>query len=189
MPLKRHLSFHELRMIKKHKRGGKKKPEHIIPVMIEIPKGSRNKYEYDIKQGVLKFNRMLFSAVHYPSDYGFIPDTLAMDGDPLDALVLVWEPTFPGCLIEAKPIGLFKMWDEKGRDEKILCVPIGDPMWNHIETLDDVNPHLLKEIEHFFKIYKDLENKNTGVEGWRGLEAALKIIQEAKERYARSVKN
>src|SRR3989338_2289296 len=179
MPPKRHLSFHELRMIKKHKRGGKKKPEHIIPVMIEIPKGSRNKYEYDLKQGVLKFNRMLFSAVHYPSDYGFIPD----------ALVLVWEPTFPGCLIEAKPIGLFKMWDEKGPDEKILCVPIGDPMWNHIETLDDVNPHLLKEIEHFFKIYKDLENKNTGVEGWRGLEAALKIIQEAKERYARSVKN
>ena len=118
-----------------------KKGEVILPVMIEIPKGSRNKYEFDVKRGVFKFNRMLFSAVHYPSDYGFIPDTLAMDGDPLDALVLVWEPTFPGCLIEVKPIGLFKMWDEKGSDEKILCVPIEDPMWNHIETLDDVNPH------------------------------------------------
>ena len=176
-------------MMNKHKRVSKKKPEHIIPVMIEIPKGSRNKYEYDVKRGVFKFNRMLFSAVHYPSDYGFIPDTLAMDGDPLDALVLVWEPTFPGCLIEVKPIGLFKMWDEKGPDEKILCVPIEDPMWNHIETLDDVNPHLLREIEHFFKIYKDLEKKNTGVEGWWGLEAALKIIKEAKERYIKSVKN
>ena len=173
----------------KHKRVSKKRPEHVIPVMIEIPKGSRNKYEYDVNRGVFKFNRMLFSAVHYPSDYGFIPDTLAMDGDPLDALVLVWEPTFPGCLIEVKPIGLFKMWDEKGPDEKILCVPIEDPMWNHIETLDDVNPHLLREIEHFFKIYKDLEKKNTGVEGWRGLEAALKIIKQAKERYIKSVKN
>ena len=160
---------------------------NVLPVMIEIPKGSRNKYEYDSKRKVLKFDRMLFSAVHYPSDYGFIPDTLAMDGDPLDALVLVWEPTFPGCLIEAKPIGLFKMWDEKGPDEKILCVPIEDPLWNHIETLDDVNPHLLKEIEHFFKIYKDLEKKNTGVEGWRGLSAALKIIKEAKQRYQKNM--
>ena len=158
----------------------------VLPVMIEIPKGSRNKYEYDSKRKVLKFDRMLFSAVHYPSDYGFIPDTLAMDGDPLDALVLVWEPTFPGCLIEAKPIGLFKMWDEKGPDEKILCVPVEDPLWNHIETLDDVNPHLLKEIEHFFKIYKDLEKKNTGVEGWRGLSAALKIIKEARQRYQKN---
>ena len=180
-------TFRESRFRKKSKRASTKKINHpIIPVMIEIPKGSRNKYEYDVKRSVLKFDRMLFSAVHYPSDYGFIPETLAMDGDPLDALVLVWEPTFPGCLIEAKPIGLFKMWDEKGPDEKILCVPIEDPLWNHIETLDDVNPHLLKEIEHFFKIYKDLEKKNTGVEGWRGLSAALKIIKEAKKRYQKN---
>ncbi len=162
--------------------------EIIIPVMIEIPKGSRNKYEYDSKRKVLKFDRMLFSAVHYPSDYGFIPKTLALDGDPLDALVLVWEPTFPGCLIDARPIGLFKMWDEKGPDEKILCIPIDDPFWNYIRTLKDVPPHLLKEIEHFFKVYKDLEMKKTGVEGWHDLQFALRIIKEAKGRYIREKK-
>ena len=110
----------------------------IVSVMIEIPKGSRNKYEYDKEKKRLKFDRMLFSAVHYPSDYGFIQETLAMDGDALDALVLVWEPTFPGCIIDAKPVGLFKMWDEKGPDEKILCVPLYDPLWNHIESISDV---------------------------------------------------
>ena len=143
---------------------GHKKEQITVPVMIEIPKGSRNKYEYDKKKKVFRFDRMLFSSVHYPSDYGFIPDTLAGDGDPLDALVLVWEPTFPGCLIEERPVGLFKMWDEKGPDEKILCVPISDPLWNYIASLSDVPPHLLKEIEHFFSIYKDLEEKKTGVE-------------------------
>ena len=127
--------------------------------MIEIPKGSRNKYEYDQATKAIKFDRMLFSSVHYPSDYGFIPETLAEDGDPLDVLVLVTEPTFPGCMIESRPIGLFKMFDEKGVDNKILCVPVKDPLWNHIHTLNDVAPHLLKEIEHFFKIYKDLEDK------------------------------
>jgi len=151
--------------------------------MVEIPKGSRNKYEYDTKRKVIKFDRMLFSAMHYPSDYGFITDTLAEDGDPLDALVLVWEPTFPGCMIEARPVGLFRMRDEKGPDAKILCIPLGDPMWNHIKTLDDVPPHLLKEIEHFFRVYKDLEEKKTGIEGWEGLDAALHDIKEAQERF------
>ncbi|MEE9522927.1 MAG: inorganic diphosphatase [candidate division NC10 bacterium] len=151
--------------------------------MIEIPKGSRNKYEYDKKKKVFRFDRMLFSSVHYPSDYGFIPNTLAGDGDPLDALVLVWEPTFPGCLIEARPVGLFKMWDEKGPDEKILCVPISDPLWNYIASLSDVPPHLLKEIEHFFSIYKDLEEKKTGVEGWEDRDAAMKVIRESQKRY------
>ncbi len=155
----------------------------VLEVMIEIPKGSRNKYEYDKKRKVIKFDRMLFSAVHYPSDYGFIPDTLALDGDPLDALVLVSEPTFPGCLIDTKPIGLFKMWDEKGPDEKILCVPLGDPLWNHIDGLSGVPPHLLKEIEHFFKIYKDLEKKKTGVEGWDDVDEAKKIIKESYQRF------
>ncbi len=154
-----------------------------ITVMVEIPKGSRNKYEYDKEKGIIRFDRMLFSAVHYPSDYGFIPDTLALDGDPLDALVLVWEPTFPGCVIEARPVGVFKMWDEKGLDEKILCVPVHDPLWNYIHTLSDVPPHLLKEIEHFFAVYKDLEKKKTGVEGWQDLDAALQIITEARQRY------
>jgi inorganic pyrophosphatase len=154
-----------------------------VNVMVEIPKGSRNKYEYDTKRKVIKFDRMLFSAMHYPSDYGFITDTLAEDGDPLDALVLVWEPTFPGCMIEARPVGLFRMRDEKGPDAKILCIPLGDPMWNHIKTLDDVPPHLLKEIEHFFKVYKDLEEKKTGIEGWEGLDSALHDIKEAQERF------
>ena len=158
-------------------------PEVTVNVMIEIPKGSRNKYEYDKTRKVLKFDRMLFSAVHYPSDYGFIWDTLAQDGDALDALVLVWEPTFPGCMIEARPVGLFKMWDEKGPDEKILCVPIGDPFWNHIRELSDVPPHLLKEIEHFFSIYKELEKKKTGVEGWKDKAAALEIIRQSRERF------
>jgi inorganic pyrophosphatase len=154
-----------------------------VNVMVEIPKGSRNKYEYDTKRKVIKFDRMLFSAMHYPSDYGFITDTLAEDGDPLDALVLVWEPTFPGCMIEARPVGLFRMRDEKGPDAKILCIPLGDPLWNHINTLDDAPPHLLKEIEHFFRVYKDLEEKKTGIEGWEGLDAALREIKEAQERF------
>jgi inorganic pyrophosphatase len=157
--------------------------KRTITVMVEIPKGSRNKYELDPTTGRLKFDRMLFSAVHYPSDYGFVVDTLAEDGDPLDAMVLVWEPTFPGCLIEAKPVGLFKMWDEKGPDEKILAVPISDPMWNHIEELSDLPPHLLKEIEHFFAIYKELEAKKTGVEGWESRESALKVIEDSERRY------
>ena len=160
-----------------------KKTSLTVNVIIEIPKGSQNKYEYDKKRKVIKFDRMLFSAVHYPSDYGFIPKTLARDGDPLDALVLVWEPTFPGCLIEAKPVGLFKMWDEKGPDEKILCVPVQDPIWNYIESLSNVPPHLLKEIEHFFAIYKELEKKKTGVEGWEDRESAITVIKESQKRY------
>ncbi|MCD6463060.1 MAG: inorganic diphosphatase [Thermotogae bacterium] len=157
-------------------------------VMVEIPKGSRNKYEFDKERKVIKFDRILFSAVHYPCDYGFILDTLAEDGDPLDALVLVWEPTFPGCLIDVKPVGLFKMWDEKGRDEKILCVPLKDPLWNYIEDLNDVPPHLLKEIEHFFSIYKELEEKVTEVEGWGSKAEAIEIIKKARERYSMSVR-
>jgi inorganic pyrophosphatase len=154
-----------------------------VTVMVEIPKGSRNKYEYDSETGMIRFDRMLFSAVHYPSDYGFILNTLAGDGDPLDALVLVSEPTFPGCLIEVKPLGLFKMWDEKGRDEKILCVPVSDPHWNRLNELTDVNPHLLIEIKHFFSIYKDLEDKKVGVEDWEDRERAIEIIRESQERY------
>ncbi len=154
-----------------------------IDVFIEIPKGSRNKYEFDKEKGVIRFDRMLFSAVHYPSDYGFIPETLSLDGDPLDALVLVWEPTFPGCLITSKPIGLFMMHDEKGPDEKILCVPVKDPLWSHINHLDETPPHLLKEIEHFFSIYKELEEKKVGVEGWKDRDEAIKTIEDARIRY------
>lgn len=155
----------------------------VVTIMVEIPKGSRNKYEYDKEKKIIRFDRTLFSAVHYPSDYGFIVDTLALDGDPLDAMVMVSEPTFPGCYIEAKPVGVFKMWDEKGTDEKVLCVPIKDPLWNHIDNLDQVPPHLLKEIENFFSIYKQLENKVTGSEGWARKEVAIEIIEESRKRY------
>jgi inorganic pyrophosphatase len=151
-----------------------------IDVIVEIPKGSRNKYEYDRGKKAFKLDRMLFSSMHYPSDYGFIRDTLAEDGDPLDALVLVTEPTFPGCLIESKPVGLFKMRDEKGIDHKILCVPVGDPLWNHISSLKDVPPHLLIEIEHFFDVYKELERKKTAVEGWEDAPSAREVIRRAR---------
>jgi inorganic pyrophosphatase len=166
-----------------------KSQEPVFTVVVEIPKGSRNKYEWDKQRNALKFDRMLFSAVHYPSDYGFFPETLGQDGDALDALVLVWEPTFPGCLIEVKPVGVFKMRDDKGPDEKILCVPIADPLWNHINSLADVPPHLLKEIQHFFAIYKELEEKKTGIEGWEDRGSAIKFIREAEERYRQQSRN
>ncbi len=154
-----------------------------IDVLIEIPKGSRNKYEYDKVKKVVRYDRMIFSSMHYPSDYGFVPETLALDGDPLDALVLVSAPTFPGCIIEVKPLGLFRMVDEKGPDAKLLCVPVSDPIWNQLNSLEDVNPHLLKEIEHFFSVYKDLEKKKVGIEGWEDKSSAIKSIHESQKRY------
>jgi inorganic pyrophosphatase len=157
--------------------------ELTIDVFIEIPKGSRNKYEYDKVKKVVRYDRMIFSSMHYPSDYGFVPETLALDGDPLDAMVLVSAPTFPGCLIEVKPLGLFRMEDEKGPDAKLLCVPVSDPIWNQLNRLEDVNPHLLKEIEHFFSVYKDLEKKKVGIEGWEDKESALRTIKESQRRY------
>ncbi len=160
-----------------------KDKQSFVDVLIEIPKGSRNKYEFDKARGVFRLDRMLFSSMHYPSDYGFIVDTLAEDGDALDALVLIGEPTFPGCHIPARPIGLFRMRDEKGLDHKILCVPLNDPQWNHIRKLADVPPHLLIEIEHFFDVYKELEKKKTAVEGWEDAEIALQVIAAARERY------
>jgi len=156
----------------------------VVEVLVEIPKGSRNKYEYDKERGMIKYDRMLFSSVHYPSDYGYIINTLAEDGDALDALVLLGESTFPGCLIDAKPVGLFKMWDEKGVDYKILCVPIADPQWNWVCELEDVPAHLLREIEHFFQIYKDLEDKKTGVEGWEDRSHALIAIENSRRLFA-----
>lgn len=160
----------------------------IVEMMVEIPKGSRNKYEYDTERRIIKFDRMLFSAVHYPSDYGFILDTVAEDGDPLDALVIVWEPTFPGCVIEVRPVGLFKMYDEGGTDHKILCIPVSDMNWGYIKCLADVPPHLLKEIEHFFAIYKELEAKKTGIEGWEDRESAMIVIEQAQQRYLKQRK-
>ncbi|MDW7695724.1 inorganic diphosphatase [Flammeovirgaceae bacterium SG7u.111] len=152
-------------------------------VLIEIPKGSRNKYEYDPEKRLIRYDRMIFSSMHYPSDYGFVPETLAGDGDPLDALVLVSEPTFPGCIIRVRIIGVFNMTDEKGKDEKLLCVPVSDPIWNSLTKLEQVNDHLMKEIEHFFLVYKDLEKKKVSVEGWENEEAGIRIYHECRQKY------
>lgn len=158
-------------------------PPQKLNVVVEIPRGSRNKYELDKETGLLRFDRLLYSAVHYPGDYGFIPRTLGDDGDPLDVLVIVTEPTFPGCLMDARPIGVFVMADEKGVDEKILCVPEKDPLHHEYRVLHDVQPHFLREVEHFFSIYKDLEGKTTQIEGWEDLDRAHAIIMESIERY------
>ncbi len=155
-----------------------------ILVTVEIPKGSRNKYEFDEELGLFKLDRMLFSSVHYPADYGFVRGAWGEDDDPLDAMVIAGEPTFTGCVIEAKPLGLFKMRDEAGVDQKILCVPVSDPQWNWMQTLEDVPKHLLLEIQHFFSIYKDLEQKKVVVEGWRDREEALRVIEAARAAFA-----
>jgi len=159
------------------------KEEITFDVLIEIPKGSRNKYEYDFVLNKIRFDRMLFSSMMYPGDYGFVPETLALDSDPLDVLVMGTEPTFPMCVMEVKPIGVFHMTDEKGPDEKIICVPVSDPIWNQRNDISDINPHRLKEIEHFFEVYKDLEEKKVDVGGWGNAEEAIKIYKQCVKRY------
>jgi inorganic pyrophosphatase len=155
-----------------------------VIVRVEIPKGSRNKYEYDEELDAIKLDRFLFSSMVYPTDYGYFPDTMAEDGDPLDAMVCVSEATFPGCVIEVKPIALFKMEDDKGIDDKILCVPVHDPIWNTLEQLDDLSTQLRDEIEHFFSVYKDLEQKKVKVDGWYSREDAFEEIKKARERHS-----
>ena len=154
-----------------------------LTCFVEIHKGSRNKYEYDYDLKAIKLDRFLFSSMVYPTDYGFIPDTLGLDGDSLDAMVCVSEATFPGCVIPVKPIALFKMADDKGIDDKILCVPLQDPSWNRLETLDDLSQQLRDEIAHFFSVYKDLEQKSVTVDGWYSREDALAEIEAARERF------
>jgi inorganic pyrophosphatase len=153
-------------------------------VRVEIPKGSRNKYEYDEDLDAIKLDRFLFSSMVYPTDYGYFPETIADDGDPLDAMVCVSEPTFPGCVIEVKPIALFKMEDDKGIDDKVLCVPIQDPAWNGLGELDDLPNQLRDEIEHFFSVYKDLEQKSVKVDGWYSREDGIEEIRKARERHS-----
>ncbi|MDC0177654.1 inorganic diphosphatase [Polaribacter sp.] len=162
------------------------KEKNTFDVLIEIPKGSRNKYEYDFDLNKIRFDRMLFSSMMYPADYGFVPETLALDDDPLDVLVLGHEPTFPMCVIEVKPIGVFHMTDEKGPDEKIICVPISDPIWNNKNDISDLNSHRLKEIEHFFQVYKDLEKKKVDVGGWGNAAEAKQIYKDCVVRYEQS---
>ena len=158
--------------------------EEPLTCFVEIPKGSRNKYEFDHDAGCIKLDRFLFSSMVYPTDYGFIPDTLGLDGDPLDAMVCVSEPTFPGCTIDVKPIALFRMEDDKGVDDKVLCVPLQDPAWNTLEELDDLPDQLRQEIAHFFSVYKDLEQKKVKVDGWYGRQDAWTEIHASRERCA-----
>jgi inorganic pyrophosphatase len=150
-------------------------------VIVEIPQGSRNKYEVDHDTGEIWYDRHLFSTTVYPTEYGFFPDTLAEDGDPLDALILLEDPTFPGCHIKIRPVAVLEMSDEAGRDLKVLCVPAGDIRWAHLKDLDDVPGHLLAEIKHFFEIYKDLEpGKESNVGEWSGYAEAIAAIAAAK---------
>ncbi len=163
-------------------------PDNTIDVIIEIPAGSRNKYEYDHASHVIRLDRVLHSSVHYPSDYGFIPDTLSKDGDPLDVLVLVIDPTFPGCHVPARPVGLLRMHDEKGEDEKVLAVPTGDPRFEEYHSLEDLPAHWLREIENFFATYKLLEDKETDLYGWEGLDRALETIDDSRSRYRETLR-
>lgn len=156
-------------------------------VTIEIPKGSRNKYEVDHETGRVRLDRYLFTSMAYPADYGFIDNTLGADGDPLDALVLLTESVFPGVIVEARPVAMYRMTDEAGGDDKILCVPAGDPRWEHIQDLKDVPEYELAQIKHFFERYKDLE-PGKFVKGsiWVGRAEAENEIQAAVERLKRS---
>jgi inorganic pyrophosphatase len=153
-------------------------------VIVEIPKGSKNKYEADHDTGAIWLDRTLFTSMQYPADYGFFPNTLADDGDPLDALVLLAEPTFPGCHVMVRAVAMFVMSDEKGDDAKILCVAAHDPRWNNVRDLGDVDGHSLAEIEHFFEFYKTIEpDAATVTRGWEGALAAEDAIVEAKAAY------
>ncbi len=155
-----------------------------IEVIVEIPKGSRNKYEIDHETGAVWLDRHLFTAMQYPADYGFVPDTLAEDNDPLDVLCLTAEPTFPGVHMYVRPIGVFWMKDEAGPDAKVLCVPHNDPRWEHIKELEDFSPMLLDEIKHFFEVYKALEpNKETDVRDWGGREVAEYLVEQSRQRF------
>ncbi len=163
-------------------------PDEVV-VYVEIPSGSRNKYEFDPELGGVVLDRRLFTSMSYPADYGFIEGTLGDDGDPLDALVLVGDPTFPGCRIRARPVGVFYMSDEKGEDEKVICVSNRDPAWLRVHDIHDVQPEFRDEIEHFFQVYKQLERKKTATRGFGNRAEALDVIVAARERLAQPSEN
>ena len=158
---------------------------HVV-VFVEIPGGSRNKYEVDAETGAIYLDRRLFTSMSYPADYGYIEGTLGDDEDPLDALVLVGDPTFPGCRVRARPVGVFHMTDEKGRDEKIICVAERDTVFSRVHDIHDIQPEFRDEIEHFFSVYKDLEEKKTEVRGFGNRADAVDVIAEARRRLAES---
>ena len=155
----------------------------VINVLIEIPGGSKNKYEFDKDLNAFALDRVLFASVKYPYDYGFVPNTLADDGDPLDGMVMMDEPTFPGCVIAARPIGMLLMIDGGDRDEKILCVPAEDPRYNEVKSLNDIAPHRLEEIAEFFRTYKNLEKKVTEIQGWKDVDAVTPLVEECIKAY------
>ena len=161
---------------------GSHAPE-IITVAVEIPRGISNKYEYDEKLDEIRLDRVLHSAVFYPVDYGFIPETRADDGDHLDVLVLISNPTFPGCVLEVRPVGVLDMADEAGQDWKILAVARKDPKYTDVKDIDDVNDHVKKEIAQFFETYKNLEDKWAKIKGWQNVEEAYRRIEEAQKRF------
>ncbi len=157
-----------------------------ITVIIEIPKGSRNKYEIDHDTEAIWLDRYLFTSTQYPAEYGSVPHTLSDDGDPIDAFVLLEEPTFPGCHIRSRVVGMIEMTDEAGGDEKLLCVPSSDPRWESVQDISDVEPHILDEIKHFLEVYKDLEpGKQSNIGDWLGAKHARIAIHQALENFAR----
>jgi len=164
---------------------GPSAPE-VIYAVVEIPKGSRNKYEYDKDKEAFALDRVLYSPFHYPAEYGIIPQTLWDDGDPMDVLVVMNQATFPGCIIESRPIGVMKMIDAGDSDDKILAVPVNDPFFKDVKDIQDVPSAFLDEIAHFFTEYKKLEGKSTEVKGWEGASAALEAIKHSMELYKES---
>ena len=161
---------------------GPESPE-IVRMIVEIPKNSGNKYEYDGELDLFRLDRVLYSPMHYPGDYGFIPGTLAGDGDPLDVLCLVQDPSFTGCLIEVRPVGILNMRDKQESDEKVLAVPTKDPRYEEIHTIDQVFHHVRREIEHFFTIYKELQGTKAVMNGWGGPKDARRAIVDSRTAY------
>jgi len=161
----------------------------IVTSVIEVPRGSANKYEYDPETGVFFLDRVLYSAMHYPGDYGFLPGTLAEAGDPVDVLVLTSYPSFPGMVMRARPLAYLEMSDEKGRDQKVLAVPVDDPRYDNNRHISSISPHRLREIEHFFDIYKALEGKAVTVEDWHGIEETHAMIRASREAYLAAHEN
>ena len=161
---------------------GEKAPT-IVNAIIEVPGGQANKYEFDKSLLVFRLDRPLYASVHYPGDYGFIPSTLGRDGDPLDVLVLLPHPTFSGCLVEVRPLGVLEMLDQGVPDEKVLGTAVHSPSHRQIRDHSDLEPHVLREIEHFFAVYKELEGKHTEVRGWKGASVAYDLIRAAHESF------
>jgi inorganic pyrophosphatase len=150
----------------------------LVNVLIEIPAGSKNKYEFDKDLNAFALDRVLYASVQYPFDYGFIPNTLADDGDPLDGMVIMDQPTFPGCVITARPIGMLEMIDGGDRDEKVLCVPVKDPRYANVKSLKDIASHRLDEVAEFFRTYKTLEKKVTEILGWKDIDQVMPLVEQ-----------